>query len=256
MHHRTIGQNEDSLFLTTNTPKAIQQKRAEIARRLIARSANIKDHAITCIAPADLKILFDLYNELFFKNCFLQDFRGKMKFSLSRRLTRSAGKTICPKNMGRLKPEEIVMEIRMGVDFFFDYDAVKSEKKVNGLSCRNALEAFQLVFEHELCHVIEFISFQTSNCSRARFKNIARSLFGHLTSYHQLPTRQRIVCEKLGLAIGDPVSFIDGNQRVRGVLTKINKRATVMVRDQKGNYADREGNRYRKFLVPVELLTD
>jgi hypothetical protein len=255
MHSRTIEKNDDSLFFTNNTPKAIRQKRAEIARRLIARSANIKDHTITCMAPSDLKILFDLYNELFFENCLLQDFRGKMKFSLSRRLTSSAGKTICVKNMGRLKPEEVVMEIRMGVDFFFNYDAVESEKKVNGLPCRNALEAFQLVFEHELCHVIEFIYFQTSNCSRSRFKYIARSLFGHLTSYHQLPTRQRIVCEKLGLAIGDPVSFIYGNQRVQGVLSKINKRATVMVRDQKGNYVDREGNRYRKFLVPVELLT-
>ena len=143
----------------------------------------------------------------------------------------------------------------MGVGFFFDYDEVAGEKQVNGLPSRNALEAFQLVFEHELCHVIEFINFHSSSCSRARFKNIAYRLFGHLESYHQLPTRQRIISEKSGLKIGDSVSFMYGNQRLQGVLYKLNKRATVMVKAKNGNYADREGVRYRKFLVPVEFLS-
>jgi hypothetical protein len=255
MNSMDTGSNMKHLFLTVYTTAEIQEKRAAIAQRLTAGSSNIKDQTITRIAPSDLKRLFDLYNEIFFENSFMQIFHGKMKFSLSRRLTRSAGKTLCPKKIGQIKPEDVVIEIRMGVDFFFDYDEVAGVKQVNGLPSRNALEAFQLVFEHELCHVIEFINFHSSNCNRKRFKDIAKSLFGHLESYHQLPTRQRIIREKMGLKIGDPVSFMYGKQRLQGVLAKINKRATVMVRDQNGNYADREGIRYRKFLVPVEFLS-
>jgi hypothetical protein len=255
MNCRTIGPNPDTLLLPIYTAETIRKNRAAIAQRFIAQSPNIKDDTITRIAPSDLKILFDLYNEIFFENSFMQNFRGKMRFSLSRRLTRSAGKTFCPKNIGKLRPEEVVIEIRMGVGFFFDYDEVAGEKQVNGLPSQNALEAFQLVFEHDLCHVIEFINFHSSSCSRARFKNIAYRLFGHLESYHQLPTRQRIISEKSGLKIGDSVSFMYGNQRLQGVLYKLNKRATVMVKAKNGNYADREGVRYRRFLVPVEFLS-
>jgi hypothetical protein len=254
MCNRIIGPNTATLVLPTYLPAVIAQKRAEIARRLIAGSPNIKDQTINCISPSDLKMLFDLYNEIFFESRFSQNFPGKIRFSLSRRLTRCAGKTLCPKNIGQIRPEDVVIEIRMGVDFFFDYEEVAGVKQVNGLPSRNALEALELVFEHELCHVIEFINFHSSNCRRERFKNISRSLFGHLESHHQLPTRQRIACEKMGLKIGASVSFVYGNRRLQGVLTKINKRATVMVRDHNGNYVDREGNRYRKFLASVELL--
>jgi hypothetical protein len=245
---------ESGLCLTVFSGEFIRQKRAEVARGLIAVSPNVKGQKITRIAPSDLKILFELYNEIFFENRFFQSFGGQMKFSLSRRLTRSAGKTLCPKNIGRMKPEEVVIEIRMGVDFFFDFDEVKSEKKVNGIPCRNALEAFQLVFEHELCHAIEFINFHSSNCSRERFTTIAKNLFGHRESYHQLPTTRRIVHENMGLKLGDTVSFMYGNERVKGILYKINKRAIVMVKAKNGTYADQAGTRYQKYYVPVELL--
>jgi hypothetical protein len=252
MQHETIGPN---LCSTVLSAEAIRAKRAEVARRLIAVSPNIKDHTITRIAPSDLRILFELYDELFLENRFFQSFGGQMKFSLSRRLTQCAGKTICPKAIGRMKPEEVVIEIRMGVDFFFDFDQVASAKKVNGLPCRNALEAFQLVFEHELCHAVEFIHFHTSNCGRQRFKTIAKNLFGHLEVYHQLPTARRIVQEKMGLKIGDTVSFMYGNRRLKGLLYRINKRAVVMVKANNGNYTDGKGNRYQKYFVPVELLS-
>jgi hypothetical protein len=254
MNNRNAG--TDAPLLPVYTTDEIQEKRVAIAKRLIAISPNIKDYTLTRIAPADLGTLFALYDELFFNNCFRQIFRGQIRFSLSRRLTRSAGKTLCPKNIGKLRPEEVVMEIRMGVDFFFNYDAIQGVKQVNGLPSRNALEAFQLVFEHELCHVIEFSIFHASGCGRTRFKTIAHRLFGHRQSYHQLPTRQRILSENSGLKLGAPVSFLYEGQRLHGVLYKLNKRATVMVKTPNGNFADREGVRYRKFLVPVELLSD
>jgi hypothetical protein len=245
---------EFNLCRQVYSDQAIRLKRFEVARDLKYLSPNVKDDKITKIAPTDLKLLFELYDEYFFERYFAESFQGTMKFSLSRRMTSSAGKTLCPKNIGRMKPADVTIEIRMGVGFFLDYDAVQSEKQVNGIPTQNALEALQLVFEHEICHVIEFINFHASNCRGKRFKTIAHNLFGHLKSYHQLPTRRRIVQENMGLKIGDTVSFNYAEGELQGILYRINKRAVVMVKDRKGRYTDREGNRYNKYYFPIELL--
>lgn len=232
----------------------IQKKREEIARRIMVLSPNVRNRSIVEISPSDLMHLFQLYDEVFMQSQFATGFQGKMKFSLSKRLTRSAGKTICPKNIRRIRPADVMIEVRIGIDFFFNYDQVNSEKKVNGIVTHNALEALQLVFEHELCHVIEFINFYESNCRQKRFKVIAKNIFGHTQSYHQLPTRGQIVREKLGLNPGDTVWFIYKDRRVHGVLYRIHKRAVIMVRAANGRYMDREGHRYLKFYVPLEKL--
>lgn len=234
--------------------QVIKEKREGISQRLMALSPNIPERTLTCLTPHDLRLLFELYDEVFMQRQFAIGFHGKLKFSLSRRLTRSAGKTLCTQKIGSVDPEDVAIEIRMGVDFFFNYDAVESEKKVNGLPSRNALEAFQLVFEHELCHAIEFINFHQSSCRQKRFKTIAHNIFGHKESYHQLPTRGRIAQEKLGLSLGDIVTFMDGVKRRQGMLYRINKRAIVMVRDKNGRYTDNQGIRYRKCYVPLEML--
>lgn len=232
----------------------IQAKREEIARRILRLSPHMRDRSLPQIAVSDLRLLFELYDEVFLKRQFAKGFQGKIKFSLSRRLTQSAGKTICPKNIAQLAPEDVMIEIRMGVDFFFNYDRVNSEKRVNGILTRNALEAFQLVFEHELCHAMEFINFHTSNCRQKRFKTMSKNIFGHLDNFHQLPTQGRIIQEKMGLNPGDTVWFLYGKKRVQGLLYRISKRATVMVETKNGRYMDKKGNRYSKFYVPVELI--
>jgi hypothetical protein len=253
-YQHTDGSGPLDLCQIVLSPEEIQRKRFEVSRDFKFLSTNIKTDRITKIAPTDLQLLFELYDEVFFDRYFDRYFLGKLRFSLSRRLTSSAGKTLCPKNIGCMKPDEVVIEIRMGIGFFFHYDAVESEKKVNGITTRNALEALQLVFEHEICHVIEFINFHTSNCHGKCFKTIAHNLFGHLQSYHQLPTRRRIVQEKLGLQLGDPVSFVYAGKVLSGILYRINKRAVVMVKDRHGRYTDCQGHRYSKYYVPVELL--
>ena len=234
--------------------KEIEQQRAEVAKRLMAVSPNIKSQTIETLANSDLRRLFELYDELFLQHYFANSFKGKIKFSLSPRLTKCAGKTICPKNINRLKPEAITIEIRIGPNFFFEYDAVSSIKMVGGLPTQGALEALQMVFEHELCHVLEFINFYSSKCGQKRFKTIAYNIFGHLNSYHKLPTYKQIVQEKFGLVIGADVSFTHENQMLRGLLYRINKRAVVMVKAKDGIFSDHQGNRYHKYFVPVEQL--
>ncbi len=236
------------------TQPEIIAKRLDVARELIKSSPNIKGPAITRLAASDLRLLFGLYDRIFLNRQFTKEYRGQTKFSLSTRLTRTAGKTLCPQNIARIKPEELIIEIRLGTEFFFKFHEINSERSVAGIAADSALEALQLVFEHELCHVIEFVNFNTSNCRQARFKTLAHNLFGHTTSTHQLPTQQKIAEQKYGFKIGDTVQFKFKDQCYEGILYRINKRATVMVKDKKGTHADKQGNRYAKYYVPLTCL--
>ncbi|MGI6435256.1 MAG: hypothetical protein ACOX0F_07845 [Syntrophomonadaceae bacterium] len=236
------------------TNEEILARRKEAALRLTSDSPNIKSLSINRMSSSDLKLLFDLYDEIFFEQQFAKEYKGRINFSLSTRLIKAAGKTLSPKNIIQLKPENLALEIRIGTYFFFKYDEIESEKSVAGIVTSSALEALQLVFEHELCHVIELIMFKTSNCSRERFKTLARNLFGHTESTHQLPTPRHIAQQKYGFKIGHRVSFYFDNRRLEGILYRINKRATVMVQDDKGDHIDKQGNRYIKYFVPINCL--
>lgn len=242
------------LFTAKRHEGEIVEKRARIAGLLTLKSANIKNGAVGAIAADDLKLLFGLYDEIFFKNWFITNFKGRLRFSLSRRMTASAGLTLCPRNPERLRPEELVIEIRIGVDFFLHYGLIKGSKTVCGVKTSCGLEALLLVFEHELCHAAEFILFNKSSCKGKRFKAMANNLFGHTESCHKLPTHRQIARQRLGLKIGDKVSFTFEGKRLTGTVYNINKRATVMVRNDGGPLVDAAGNRYSKFYVPLMLL--
>ena len=243
-----------NLFTISYTKAEILAKRLEVAQGLITNSPNIKGPIISRIAPSDLQLLFNLYDQVFLNHQFAEKFPGKLRFSLSTRLSKTAGKTLCPKNIARIKPEEVSMEIRIGTEFFFKFHETNGVKSVAGIATDSALEALQLVFEHELCHIIEFINFHTSSCRQARFKNLAQDLFGHTASTHQLPTGKQIAEQKYGYKIGDTVKFSFENHKYEGILYRINKRATVMVKDKDGTHVDKQGNRYAKYYVPISLL--
>ncbi len=230
------------------------RKREAVRRAFISASKNVDSGVITRMADTDLRILFEIYDAEFLERYFEKNFAASITFSLSARMSKSAGKTIYPKNLKSLKPDQEKYELRMGINLFFKYDQLSRDKKVNGLHTRDSLEAFQLVFEHELCHLIELHLFRESNCMRERYKSIAFNLFGHTESYHQLPTSREIAEEKFDLRIGDRVVFVCEMGKLEGVIQRINKRATVMVPDKKGDYRDQQGHRYTKWYVPLPLL--
>lgn len=236
------------------TAAEIAIKRAQVTEQLMQKSSGIKSPQLTSISTADLWLLFEMYDEAFFQNWFKDHYKGKMKFSLSRKMTSSAGKTLCPKNIGKIKPEDLVLEIRMGVDFFLYYGQLAKSNAVCGLKTSNSLEALLLVFEHELCHVLEFLLFGKSSCKGARFKTMAGNVFGHTDSYHKLPTNKQIMNKVFGFKIGDTVSFKHKDKRLTGLLYNIKKRAVVLVPDKNGILADYRGTRYSKYYVPMTLL--
>ena len=243
------------ILKTKQLSEEIRRKRTEVAELLMKNSPQIKNPQLTCISTEDLRILFNLYDEIFFINWFKNSYKGKIKFSLSKKMTRSAGKTMCPKNIARIRQEELILEIRIGVDFFLNYGQTQKNNTVCGLMSNNSLEALMLVFEHELCHVIEFLLYNKSSCAGKRFKTIANNLFGHTESYHKLPTARQIADEVMGCRIGDNVLFEYKGMKLTGVIYGINKRATVLVSDRNGFLKDKYGNRYTRYYVPLKMLS-
>ncbi|SHJ15295.1 hypothetical protein SAMN02745751_01857 [Dethiosulfatibacter aminovorans DSM 17477] len=227
------------------------RKRLEIYRRTIERSPRINNGKITSLSPLDLKLIFDLYDEIFFNHWFNKKCSSRIEFSISKRMTRSAGMVKCSINK-RSGEKNFILQI--GVNFFFNYDELESEKNVCGIKTGDSLEGLLLVFEHEICHIIEFISYGKSSCRGKRYKTIARNLFSHVSSYHQLPTYRQIAGTKHGVSVGDCVVFHHRGRQKTGFVNAINKRATVMVRHEEGQYIDSKNNRYVKFYVPLGIL--
>ncbi|TCO74753.1 hypothetical protein [Marinisporobacter balticus] len=234
--------------------QTIIEKRLVVRNLLIKKSKNINSGEIVRILNDDVAVLFDLYDTYFLDDYFKKYFRGTLLFSLSTRMTYAAGKTIVLKNLGALKIEDEKYEIRMGVNFFLAYNEIEGEKNVSGIQTKDALEAFQIVFEHELCHLIEFYLFKASSCKQDRFKTLANNIFGHTGIYHSLPTKKEIARKKYDLHVGEHIIFDYQNKKLSGFIHGIKKRATVMVLDKKGSYADKKGNRYMKYYVPLEAL--
>lgn len=236
------------------TEEEIKYKRYQVAELLMARSAHVKSSDVTAVSDRDLHLLFACYDQVFFENWFKESFPGTLQFSFSRRMTKSAGKTYFPKDADPARPENLVIQVKISIDMIFAYGAVENSNRVGGITTRNSLEALQVVLEHELIHVIEFINFQQSSCSKNRFKTMASCLFGHTESFHCLPTSQQIARQKLGLTVGDRVVFSVEGKTMEGLLYAVHKRAVVMVPDKQGAYTDKRGQWYTKYYVPLSIL--
>jgi len=230
--------------------KQIKELRVKIENSLISNSKTIKNNKLEQISTNDLYLLFDLYDKYVFNNFFANNFNEPLNFSLSKKMTRAAGKTIVTSRQGS-SPS---YEIRMGINFFFQYYLTDSEKKVSGIITTSPLEAFLIVFEHEICHLIEFYKFGNSSCKKNAFKNMAYKLFKHTDVYHALPTNSNIAGKVYNLHLGDLVEFEYNSKTLQGTISNITKRATVMVKDNKGLYRDNKGYRYAKFYIPLTLL--
>lgn len=232
----------------------INQKRNYIRNELFRLSRTIKSGKLERVADEDLSILFQLYDAIFLNDYFKNNYKGKLIFKFSRRLKSSAGITKCQKNLSALPPENYSFEINISADFLFDYYRVDREIEVNGYQTKDSLDALLLVFEHELCHVMENIQYQTSSCRGKRFYTMANTIFGHTGVTHALPTNFEINRLNYKVKVGDSVNFTFEDKKMFGIIHKINKRATVMVENKKGRYVDKYGKRYQKYYVPLDII--
>ncbi|HKM43630.1 MAG TPA: hypothetical protein VJZ70_06520 [Limnochordia bacterium] len=238
-----------------HTEEELELKRAELARRFSESSQNWNGTRFERLSVRDLELLLDLYRDVFFGKWWHREVGDQLTFSLSTRMTKSAGKTIVKRKLQGPAHHPVSFEIRIGVDFFLQFDAVERSKVVCGLPAPSALWALIFVFEHELCHVIEALYYPKTDCSKEPFKALARRLFGHRSSYHELPTTREIAYQQMGLKVGDKVAFRHQAHTNTGIIAAINKRATVMVPSKNGLYMDKRGTRYDKYYVPLSLIT-
>jgi len=234
--------------------EAAVSKRERVRRELLQGSPHLGGGDISRIYQSDLASLFDLYDKIFFHSYFHEHFLGQLFFSLSTRMVKNAGKTLCPRNLKELSPAEERYELRISAILLFNYGILERDKVVSGIRTRDSLEALQLVFEHELCHLIELHCYKESSCRRARFQSLAFNIFGHTGSTHQLPVAAEVGREKYGLSVGDWVTFQHDGGKLSGIISRITRRATVMVPDDGGVYQDQGGRRYSKYYVPLQLL--
>ena len=229
------------------TEPEITRRRLLILSTLCASNNGFCTIPVSSVHKQTLNQMLRLYDELFLAG-FLEKFYGSIDVTLSNRLTSSAGKFIYTRNSTEQMSR---VEIRMSGDFLFRLK--QGPFVLNGLSASTAQEAFLVVFEHELCHAIENALYGSTGHS-SRFLSLAHGLFGHKETKHNLPTRQQEAAAG-GLHVGRKVCFHYHGGVLTGTISHIEKNATVMVKDPRGLYQDRTGQRYTKYRVPLEQLS-
>jgi len=164
-------------------------------------------------------------------------------------MTSSGGKT----TRYRARNGEVSYEIAVASSILFDgFGPADRRITVCGLECEDRLQALQRIVEHELVHLGEQLCWETSDCARARFQDIAGRLFGHRAHTHSLITRKERAAES-GIRPGSRVTFTFGGKRLTGLVNRITKRATVLVEDPAGmRYSD--GSHYKAYYVPIAWL--
>ncbi len=240
--------HEKNLSALKFAPEEITQKVKTIFNGILNASKSVTSPNFTSISDFDVGKLFKLYDEQFFNNFFWDNYRQKLNFKISTRMTKSAGKlTYYKQNQSFL--------ISLSTNLLFQ--TFKNENrtiKVNGFICTNRLEAAMHVLEHEIIHLSEWIVYKNSNCSHARFRSLAKNIFGHTDVTHQLVVGSEYAQISYDLNIGDTVSFQFDGIEMKGIIARITKRATVMVEDGRGQYMDKAGKRYVKYYIPLQIL--
>lgn len=204
------------------------------------------------IHPDDLRLLYELYDELFFQGRLSKAVgRQPLSFRLSRRMTRAGGTTTQyrPNRSIRQRRYEIAISTTLLFESFREPEATLM---VTGLECVSRLEALLRIMEHELIHLTEMLIWDDSSCSQKRFQNIASGMFGHRDHRHELITPSD-TASQAGVRPGGRVRFDYEGHSYEGIVNRITRRATVLVADPRGSRFS-DGNRYLRFYIPVRDL--
>lgn len=238
---------------TTLPADQIAARMARIREMLLATSKYIDRPNFIRIHTTDLEILFREYDREFFDGLFTPTLgTTPLDFKLSKRLTSSGGK------MSR-RTERATGKVSYAINISstilyacFDEDDHRPIT-VNGIPCKDRLDALQRVFEHEITHLLEMLLWNKSSCSQPRFHSITLRLFGHTFNKHEMITPREKALVKFGIKPGTAVRFLFEGVAYAGIVNRIANRATVLVEDPAGTpYSN--GKKYRKFYVPVQML--
>jgi hypothetical protein len=248
------------LALSHSAAEAVRKNRL-IYEAMLARSPHVTTGNFVAIGPADLRLMFDLYDAEFFAGLLgwmlHEDGVPGVLMRTSSRMTRSAGLTIL---LQRRVPTPAGVvdrpEYEIAVSTFLLFQNFRESGRpvtVGGLPCRDRLEALQRTFEHELLHLAEFLAWGRSSCTAVNFHTLSRRIFGHEGVTHDLVTPRELAAESFQIRVGDLVSFEHEGLRRVGRVNRITKRATVLVEDA-GGLPFSDGRSYATFYVPIQFL--
>lgn len=232
-------------------PGRIRSLQEEVREAARANSSRIRSRGVESLHADDVAFIFDACDRAFLGGlCRRAVAPGRIRFRLSKRMTRAAGST------ARLARGKAAPDFEVAVSAFLLFDGFDGggdpPATVAGLPCASRLEALQRIVEHELVHVVEYAATGDSSCSRRPFQQMAEALFGHRRFTHELLTRRARAARK-GIVVGSRVSFAYDGARLAGRVNRVTKRATVLVPDPAGQeYSN--GRRYAKYYVPLEEL--
>ena len=232
---------------------------ARISRELISQfqstSKNISQPNFRSLDAGDLQLMFEMIDHLYFGNqiqSHLADGRHQLRFRVSKRMTNSGG--ITTTKFTRNRSDRLDFEIAISSTLLFESFNDNKPILVTGLLCGDRLHALKRIMEHEMIHLIEMALWRNSSCSARRFQDIAKRLFSHKQSTHELITPADSAKSKFAITAGDWVSFQIKGHQLFGYVNRITKRATVLVPSAQGKkYTD--GKSYLKYYVPIENLS-
>jgi len=218
----------------------------------------MREANFTALQSEDLARLFQLYDERFFtgwlSNTVVKTAATGLTFRLSTSMVRAGGKTIRTSRrlqngtMGR--HYEIAVASRMLLMNFGNYYRPLT---VCGLECDDRLSALQRIMEHEMLHLAELLFWGKSSCAVPRFKTMAKNIFGHTSSKHDLITPRENAALRHGLHVGSKVIFELDGKKLAGLVNRIQQQATVLVEAPDG-VRYQNGRSYQKYYIPLRRL--
>lgn len=192
--------------------------RSAVRTRLLGEAPYVRHANFTTLGTQDLRLLFRLYDEIFFTDqlqpMVMQHCGRPLQFRVSRAMTSAGGKTIWSKVRGKTISFEIAISTSLLFNSFRD-DARPIH--VSGQLCSDRVDALMRVMEHEIVHLLEMLTFGKSSCSQTRFLTIAGRLFGHTHPRHGLVTARENAHRQHDIRVGQQVSFRFQGRELTGI---------------------------------------
>lgn len=209
------------------------------------RYYNLKEN-FSKITSQNLQDIFEMYDYVFFGNQIsekLHNTRSTVGFIVepgSSRTT-SAGSCTTQKSPGGSR---CFFELRFPESIYINlFQSSEKSLRVNGLKCWGKLSCLQMVFEHELMHLLmKLYGYEGEgkiySAHGLLFKCMVKTVFGHTETKHSLLRGESILnpLEKKDAYVGMRVFlFDDKKQKIYGTITKINPKFAHLKREDNGS---------------------
>ncbi len=245
------GLVDSGLLFKRLSPPEISGCESKVISTIQTTSRNLAMPNFRQLGPDDLTAAFDAIDQWFLNGAMRKAAiqpSVTLDFRLAKRMTHTGGTTAFRKRNGKR-----FFEISIAPRVIHETFQAVDKALVCGLECEDMRMALVRIMQHEMIHLAEFLCWGDSSCNANRFREIVLGLFGHTESRHRMltPAERSRLTHQLGP--GDRVVFSFEGKQMKGVVNRINKRATVLVPSSNGRrYSD--GGVYVRYYVPLNQL--